>query len=102
MNAPTGTGRAPRVCRVPVPPPAWPPSVWAQGLSEAALKSFLQLVVSWGSGKEVKAVRGSPTPNTTGDFESRGLGFVTQCDVCPLGPRAACPTGLRHSLLHNF
>ena len=67
MNLPTDSGRAPRISGCPC------------HLSGCGHRTFqklpgkaLQLVVSWGSRRKVKAVRGTPTPNTNSDLESRG------------------------------
>lgn len=72
MTLPGGSGRALRASWVPTPPPGLPPSVWAQGISEAALIGLLPLVVSRGSGRKVKVVRGTPTPNAVVTLRAEG------------------------------
>lgn len=72
MTLPGGGGSALRDSWVPTPPPALPPSVWGQGILEAASIGLLQLVVSRGSGREVKVVGGTPTPITIVTLRAEG------------------------------
>lgn len=57
MTLPTGSGKVPRFCWVPMSPPRLPLSVRAQVVSESTLQGFLQVVVSWGCRRKVKAER---------------------------------------------